>query len=76
MKLVKTDSNLKWFMNIKRFDMIQSRIMTSTFNFNNKKKTAAKMEQTASCFRGALPPVDFRAVCLVLAIFEEVVSEE
>jgi histone H3 len=23
----------------------------------------------ASCFRGALPPVDFRAVCLVRAIF-------
>lgn len=23
----------------------------------------------ASCFRGALPPVDFLAVCLVLAIF-------
>lgn len=24
----------------------------------------------ASCLRGALPPVDLRAVCLVLAIFE------
>jgi hypothetical protein len=23
----------------------------------------------ASCFRGALPPVDLRAVCLVRAIF-------
>lgn len=23
----------------------------------------------ASCFRGAFPPVDFRAVCLVRAIF-------
>ena len=26
----------------------------------------------ASCFLGALPPVDFLAVCLVLAIFEVV----
>lgn len=25
----------------------------------------------ASCFRGAFPPVDFLAVCLVLAIFEK-----
>ena len=25
----------------------------------------------ASCFRGALPPVDFRAVCLVRAIEDE-----
>ena len=24
----------------------------------------------ANCFRGALPPVDLRAVCLVLAIFD------
>jgi hypothetical protein len=24
----------------------------------------------ASCFRGALPPVDFRAVCLVRAIVD------
>ena len=26
----------------------------------------------ASCFLGALPPVDFRAVCLVLAMFQQV----
>ena len=28
----------------------------------------------ANCFRGALPPVDFRAVCFVLAIFSSVWS--
>jgi hypothetical protein len=26
----------------------------------------------ASCLRGALPPVDLRAVCLVLAIFNKI----
>lgn len=32
----------------------------------------------ASCFLGALPPVDLRAVCLVLAIFffTELIREE
>lgn len=29
----------------------------------------------ASCFRGAFPPVDFRAVCLVLAILSDVSRE-
>jgi hypothetical protein len=27
----------------------------------------------ASCFLGALPPVDFLAVCFVLAIFDKIV---
>ena len=30
----------------------------------------------ASCLRGALPPVDFRAVCLVRAIVRSAVTSE